>query len=99
MEFGIFKAFRDRTLTKNNTLTNGRIRVLKSRNIGNNTGELIIKDNGVGIKDTDNISKNLGCEIIKSLTKQLGGDVSLIKQENGTAYRLIFPTQMEHTID
>ena len=69
------------------------------RNIGNNTGELIIKDNGVGIKDTDNISKNLGCEIIKSLTKQLGGDVSLIKQENGTAYRLIFPTQMEHTID
>ncbi|WP_296806534.1 histidine kinase dimerization/phosphoacceptor domain -containing protein [uncultured Methanobrevibacter sp.] len=69
------------------------------RNIGNNTGELIIKDNGVGIKDTDNISKNLGCEIIKSLTKQLGGDVSLIKQENGIAYRLIFPTQMEHTID
>ena len=69
------------------------------RNIGNNAGELIIKDNGVGIKDTDNISKNLGCEIIKSLTKQLGGDVSLIKQENGTAYRLIFPTQMEHTID
>ncbi|WP_407430848.1 histidine kinase dimerization/phosphoacceptor domain -containing protein [Methanobrevibacter sp.] len=69
------------------------------RNIGNNAGELIIKDNGVGIKDTDNISKNLGCEIIKSLTKQLGGNVSLIKQDNGTAYRLIFPTQMEHTID
>ncbi len=37
MEFGIFKAFRDRTLTKTNTHTSGKIRVLKSRNIGNNT--------------------------------------------------------------
>lgn len=36
MEFGVFRAFRDRTLTKSNTLTKGRIRVLKSRNIGNN---------------------------------------------------------------
>ncbi|WP_296888384.1 sensor histidine kinase [uncultured Methanobrevibacter sp.] len=85
-------AFPDKTSLNN--------KIIKEiRNIGNNTGELIIKDNGVGIKDMDNISKNLGCEIIKSLTKQLGGDVSLIKQENGTAYRLIFPTQMEHTID
>lgn len=37
MEFGIFKVFRDRTLTKNNTLIMGKIRVLKSRNIGNNS--------------------------------------------------------------
>ncbi len=36
MKFGVFKAFRDRTLTKNNTLAMGKIRVLKSRNIGNN---------------------------------------------------------------
>lgn len=36
MEFGIFKAFRDRTLTKTNTHPRGKIRVLKSRNIGNN---------------------------------------------------------------
>ena len=36
MEFGIFKAFRDRTLTKTNTHPSGKIRVLKSRNIGNN---------------------------------------------------------------
>ena len=36
MNFGIFKAFRDRTLTKSNTLSRGTIRVLKSRNIGNN---------------------------------------------------------------
>ncbi len=36
MVFGIFKAFRDRSLTKSNTSQKGRIRVLKSRNIGNN---------------------------------------------------------------
>lgn len=36
MQFGVFKAFRDRTLTKANTLQRGRIRVLKSRNIGDN---------------------------------------------------------------
>ena len=36
MQFGIFKAFRDRTLTKSNTAQKGAIRVLKSRNIGSN---------------------------------------------------------------
>ena len=37
MTFGIFKSFRDRTLTKSNTVRQGKIRVLKSRNIGDNT--------------------------------------------------------------
>ena len=36
MTFGIFTAFRDRYLTKSNTSPKGKIRVLKSRNIGNN---------------------------------------------------------------
>ena len=36
MQFGIFKAFRDRTLTKANTQQCGKIRVLKSRNIETN---------------------------------------------------------------
>ncbi len=36
LKFGIFKAFRDRVLTKSNTLQQGKIRVLKSRNIGSN---------------------------------------------------------------
>ena len=67
--------------------------------LDDNTAMLIIKDNGVGIKNPKKISKNLGCEIVKSLTKQLGGNISLIETENGTAYRLIFPTKMEHTIN
>lgn len=36
MIFGIFKAFRDRSITKSNTTQKGKVRVLKSRNIGNN---------------------------------------------------------------
>ena len=36
MTFKIFKSFRDRTLTKSNTAHQGNVRVLKSRNIGDN---------------------------------------------------------------
>ncbi len=35
-EFGIFSAFRDRSITKKHTGPKGAIRVLKSRNIGDN---------------------------------------------------------------
>ncbi len=70
----------------------------KITRIDDNTALLIIKDNGVGIKDPKNISANLGCEIIKSLTKQLGGKITLTEYRNGTEYQLIFPIQMEHTI-
>lgn len=64
-----------------------------------NTAELIIKDNGVGFDDEKSITKNLGCEIIKSLTGQLGGKISLLDEKNGTGYRLVFPTEMQHTMD
>ena len=70
----------------------------KITKLDDKTARLIIKDNGVGIKDTKKITKNLGCEIIKSLTKQIGGKICLIECENGTAYQLIFPIKMEHTI-
>lgn len=69
------------------------------KNLGNNTAELIISDNGVDFDDLDAITKNLGCEIIKSLTKQLSGKISLVNQKQGTTYKLIFPTKMEHTIE
>lgn len=36
MKFGIFKSYRDRAITKSVTHLEGKIRVLKSRNIGNN---------------------------------------------------------------
>ena len=66
--------------------------------LDDDTAVLIMKDNGVGIKDVKNVTKSLGCEIIKSLTKQLDGTISLIESEKGTAYKLIFPIQMDHTI-
>lgn len=36
MDFNIFKAYRDRVITKSITKSRGKVRVLKSRNIGNN---------------------------------------------------------------
>ena len=85
-------AFPDKT-AKNNKITK------QITKLNDDDARLIIKDNGVGIKDSKSISKNLGCEIIKSLTSQLGGKISLIECENGTAYELIFPIRMDHTIN
>ena len=67
--------------------------------IDEDTAQLILRDNGVGIEDPKAITKNLGCEIIKNLTKQLDGHIELFQHENGTGYKLIFPITMEHTIE
>ena len=66
--------------------------------LDDDTAQLIFRDNGTGIEDPKAITKNLGCEIIKNLTKQLDGKIELIEHENGTAYRLVFPINMKHTI-
>ena len=69
------------------------------RKLDENTGELIIKDNGVGIDKTKKDMKtSLGCEIIKNLTKQLDGEIKYLDVDNGTGFRLLFPLTMEHTI-
>ena len=67
--------------------------------IDDNTARLILKDNGVGIDDPAEMKSNLGCEIIKNLTKQLDGTIKLNQPEVGTEYELIFPINMEHTIN
>ncbi|MBQ9024996.1 MAG: hypothetical protein IJ104_01250 [Methanobrevibacter sp.] len=69
------------------------------RKLDENTGELIIKDNGVGIDKTKrDMKQSLGCEIIKNLTRQLDGSIKYIDVEKGTGFRLLFPLTMEHTI-
>ena len=69
------------------------------KKLDENTGELIIKDNGVGIDKTKKDMKHsLGCEIIKNLTKQLDGCISYLDVNEGTGFRLLFPLTMEHTI-
>ena len=78
--------------------TNGR-KGKKVTILNDNTASLIVKDNGVGMKDPSKITKNLGCEIIKSLTRQLEGQISLLDEEKGTGYKLLFPIEMEHTIE
>lgn len=71
----------------------------KITKLDDETGQLILKDNGVGIDNPSKITKNLGCEIIKNLTKQLNGKIELYQHENGTGYKLVFPLDMEHTIE
>lgn len=72
MLFGIFKAYRDRVITKSVTKSSGKIRVLKSRNIGNN--EIIdIPDYDCYIDDVSpfDVSKFLGhteCVLLPNLT-------------------------------
>lgn len=67
--------------------------------IDDNTAQLILRDNGVGIDNPQLVTKNLGCEIIKNLTKQLDGKIELLQHENGTGYKLTFPINMQHTIE
>lgn len=69
------------------------------RRIDDGRAELIVQDNGVGIENPSEVSSNLGCEIIKSLTRQLDGEIKLIEHKNGTGYRLVFPIEMKHTIE
>lgn len=62
MEFNVFKAYRDRVITKAITKNEGKIRVLKSRNIGNN--EII------NIPEYDSYIDNLdGLDVAKYLNK------------------------------
>ena len=64
----------------------------------NDTAMLSFEEIGIGIKDSKDITDTIGCEIIKSLTKQLDGTITSIKNENGSTYELVFPIEMEHTI-
>lgn len=55
--------------------------------------KLIIKDNGVGIKNINSVknSGSLGMQLIDSLTNQLEGSIE-ITSLNGTCYKIVFPT-------
>lgn len=72
MEFNVFKAYRDRAITKSITKSKGRIRVLKSRNIGDN--EIIdIPDYDCYIDNLDGLDvakyiNKTGCILLPNLT-------------------------------
>ncbi|MDD3211713.1 DNA (cytosine-5-)-methyltransferase [Bacteroides graminisolvens] len=72
MKFNVFKAYRDRVITKAITKKNGKIRVLKSRNIGNN-GIINIPEYDSYIDDIDglDVAKYLNqtnCVLLPNLT-------------------------------
>lgn len=71
----------------------------KVTKLDDDTALLTFEEIGIGIKDSKDITDTIGCEIIKSLTKQLDGTIKSIKQENGITYELVFPCEMEHTIN
>ena len=62
--------------------------------------ELILRDNGVGLKDHDAlVNHNLGWEIIKNLTKQINGELEILDCKVGTGFRIIFPVNFDHTLE
>lgn len=72
LEFDVFKAYRDRVITKAITSSHGQIRVLKSRNIGNN--EIVnIPDYDSYIDDIDGLDvgkflNHTDCVLLPNLT-------------------------------
>ena len=72
MTFNIFKSYRDRVITKSITKSEGKIRVLKSRNIGNNEiidipGYDSYVDNTDGLDVAKFLDKD-GCILLPNLT-------------------------------
>ena len=62
--------------------------------------ELILRDNGVGIKDDPKVIKqNLGWEIIRNLTNQINGKLEIIDLDVGTGFKIIFPRNFDHTVE
>lgn len=72
--------------------------IKKISKIDEKTGKLIIMDNGIGIRDEGKFQSNLGCEIVKNLTRQLNGEIRLLNLNEGTGFELTFPLMMTHTI-
>ena len=70
------------------------------RFVNENICELILKDNGVGLKDHEAlINHNLGWEIINNLTRQINGELEILDCENGTGFKIIFPINLEHALE
>ena len=72
----------------------------KIKLIGENTCELILKDNGIGMENSEQLTNhNLGWEIVNNLTKQINGEIEILDCKIGTGFKLIFPTSFEHSIN
>ncbi|WP_298500544.1 histidine kinase dimerization/phosphoacceptor domain -containing protein [uncultured Methanobrevibacter sp.] len=68
--------------------------------INENVCELILRDNGVGLKDPEALTNhNLGWEIINNLTRQINGRIEILDCDVGTGFRILFPTSFEHTLE
>lgn len=70
--------------------TNGQIQIFASR-YEHNIFELVVQDNGIGFPENFDLenSKSLGLKIVKSLTRQLGGNLEFNSQQ-GTEFIITF---------
>ena len=66
------------------------------RRIDDATAELTVKYTGDLIEE---MGKTLSCDIIKSLTRQINGNITLTRHDDESSYKLVFPIEMEHTIE
>ncbi len=67
--------------------------------LDDDTAVLTIEESGMILSDTINANDSIGCEIVKSLAKQLDATLSSVKKENEITYKLVFPIEIEHTIN
>ncbi len=74
--------------------TTGSITVL-ARQCDGDIVELGVTDNGKGLPDGFDIAKSttLGLRLVSSLTGQLGGTLSVMKNDPGTTITVQFPTR------
>ncbi len=74
---------------------NGMIQVTIKR-MPKNSVNIVVSDDGVGIPDDLDINnpKTLGLEIVRALTMQLHGKLSL-ERENGTTFSILFPMEWD----
>jgi two-component system response regulator len=72
---------------------------LALHSISENTFELTVSDNGIGIPDTLDIksTKSLGLKLVDILTGQIRGKMQLIR-ENGTTFRIVFSEKINKRI-
>jgi len=70
----------------------GIISITLKNNNGN--AEIEIFDNGIGVSEDFELenSKGMGLQLVNMLTQQLDGKI-VVKQENGTRFKLIFPLE------
>ena len=69
---------------------NGEIRVTLKR-LDDNRGELVVEDDGIGMKDATVKGTGLGSKLVNAMVANLNGEVRYAERAKGTSARMAFP--------